>query len=75
MVEQLARPSAAAAAFERASALGLPRALAEECAALTVEAYARAHQGERARAAAQAYLPRFPDGVRRSAVEASARSR
>jgi TolA-binding protein len=74
-LEQLARPSAAAAAFERASALGLPRALAEECAALTVEAYARAHQGERARAAAQAYRQRFPEGVRRSAVEASARSR
>jgi TolA-binding protein len=74
-LEQLARPSAAATAFERASALGLPQALAEECAALTVEAYARAQQGERARAAAQAYRQRFPDGARRAAVEASARSR
>jgi tetratricopeptide (TPR) repeat protein len=73
-LDELARPRAAAVSFERANALGLPQALAEEGAALSVEAYARAHQCRSAHEAALAYFRSFPNGARRRAVEALTRS-
>jgi transmembrane sensor len=69
-LEQLAAPKAAIASFLRADRLGLPDAVAEEGAARLVEAYAKAGDKEKARAAAARYARRFPDGARSESVAA-----
>ena len=69
-LDQLHQPQLAAQAFEQASALGLPSALAEEGAARAVEAHAKAHQTALAEAAAARYRARFPGGRRSADVEA-----
>jgi transmembrane sensor len=69
-LDQLASPKAAAASFARADRLGLPDAVAEEGAARLVEAYAKSGEKELARAAAERYGRRFPDGLRSANVAA-----
>jgi transmembrane sensor len=69
-LEHLATPRAAIASFARADRLGLPDAVAEEGAARLVEAYAKAGDKEKARAAAARYARRFPDGARSESVAA-----
>ena len=69
-LDQLSAPRAAATSFVRATQLGLPDALAEEGAARVVEAYAKAGERDLARAAAQRYRQRFPDGPRSAQVAA-----
>jgi transmembrane sensor len=69
-LEQLGVPKAAVASFLRADRLGLPDAVAEEGAARLVEAYAKAGDKEKARAAAARYARRFPDGAKSESVAA-----
>jgi transmembrane sensor len=69
-LEHLAAPKAAVASFARADRLGLPDAVAEEGAARLVEAYAKAGDKQKARAAAARYARRFPDGARSESVAA-----
>jgi transmembrane sensor len=68
--DTLGNPSAAAQAFALAITLGLPSGLVEDAFARLVET--RAHAGDRAgaRAAAEAYRERFPDGVHAAAIDA-----
>jgi transmembrane sensor len=73
-LDTLAEPASAARAFERAAQLGLPQSLAEEGAARRVEAYVKAGQRERARAAAADYRARFANGARAAAVARFAES-
>lgn len=61
-------PVAAAAAFERAIALGLPHALREDAYARRVEAYAQAGRIAQARGARAAYDLEYPEGRHRSGV-------
>jgi len=74
-LDGLARPRAAAAAFERALGLGVPRSLREDVRARLVEAHARAGDAGAARAAASEYLREFPSGRYRAEVEAALDSR
>jgi len=67
-LDALGDPSAAADAFERAIALGIPRGLLEDACARLVEARARARDLVGARRAADEYLTRFPQGSRASDV-------
>jgi transmembrane sensor len=57
-------PSAAAATFERAIALGLPGGLAEDAYARLIEARSRAGDKAGAEAAYQRYMARFPSSRR-----------
>lgn len=68
-LERLGDPSAAAQAFERAIALGLPRTLEEDAHARLVESYARANDRVAAAEAARVYDERFSDGRRAKDVE------
>jgi len=61
-LDALGNARAAASAFERAIALGLPGALREDAFFRRVEAYARAGDGPKARAAREAYEAAFPAG-------------
>lgn len=65
----LGQPKSAARAFERALAIGAPRALEEDLRARLVESWSRANEPTAARAAADAYRTRFPDGRRKAEVE------
>ena len=53
---------------ETGEALGLPAALAEPAAALRVRALGEAGQTDEARAAAEAFLARWPASPRRDSV-------
>jgi transmembrane sensor len=68
-LDALARPRAAAVAFGRALALGVPRSLRDDVRARLVEAHARAGDEAAARAAAEAYLREFPTGRHRAEME------
>jgi transmembrane sensor len=59
---QINRASDAVSALERATQLGLPKALSEEGTAFLVLAYARAGRVDEARAAAARYRAAFPYG-------------
>ena len=68
LLEKLGRPADAAAAFARVQKLGPGKALAEDALAREVEAWYRSKRADRARARAQTYLERYPDGHRADAV-------
>jgi transmembrane sensor len=61
-LDSLARPARAAAALNKALALGAPQSLREDVRARLVEAYVRAGDQAAARSAADAYRREFPDG-------------
>ena len=61
-LHSLGRPAQAAQAFERALSLGLPPALAGSALGLGIEAHARSGNRQGARAMAERYLQRFPNG-------------
>lgn len=63
-LDSLRQPALAAAAFERAVALGLPQSLQEDAFARLVEARAKAGDASGARSAAEEYARRFPAGKR-----------
>ena len=67
-LDALGQPAAAAAAFEKAIALGLPMALREDAFARRVEAYSKAGNVAGAKTARAAYDDAFPDGRHRAAV-------
>jgi transmembrane sensor len=67
-LDALSQPSAAAGAFERAIALGLPQSLEGDAYARLVEARARAGDAAGAQAAASEYQRRFPTGDRLNEV-------
>ncbi|WP_394835177.1 FecR domain-containing protein [Pendulispora rubella] len=66
-------PRAAAAALAAMLDAGVPRGLEEDVRARCVEAYARAGDPEKARAAAAEYERRFPEGTRGEEVRRWAR--
>ena len=68
-LDALGRPRKAAAALERAIALGISRSLKEDVRARLVEAYVRAGDPKAARAAADAYSREFPGGRYASTIE------
>jgi transmembrane sensor len=68
-LDVLGRPGRAAQALERALALELPAALAEDARARRVEAYAGSGDRDRARTAAAEYRARHPNGRRLADVE------
>lgn len=67
-LDSLGQPAAAARSFSRARRRGLPSALWEPASARIVEAWARAGEFERSKAAAQIYLSRYPAGSNRAIV-------
>ena len=67
-LDTLGHPDRAAEAFERAIALGLPQGLVEDAYARLVEAHARSGDRVAARATAEAYSQKFPQGSRTSAI-------
>lgn len=75
LIDELGRPREAAEAFARVATLDRSQTFAEDALARQVEAWSRAGDSARARAAGEEYLRRFPDGrstrrVRRwSAIE------
>jgi transmembrane sensor len=69
-LDALAQPRRAAAALERALALGVPRSLDDDVRARLVEAHDRAGDHAAAQAAARAYLHHLPTGHHRAAMEA-----
>lgn len=69
-LDALSEPRRAAAAFQRALALGVPRSLDDDVRARLVEAHERAGDHAAARAAAGAYLLHLPSGHHRAAMEA-----
>ncbi|UJR83085.1 FecR family protein [Sandaracinus amylolyticus] len=68
LLQQLDRPAEAADAFAQARALAPEGSLAPDALAREVEASHRAGLAARARALAEEYLRRHPDGVRADAV-------
>jgi transmembrane sensor len=72
-MDALEAPSRAAAALERALALGLPQSLREDARGRLVEAYERAGNPAAARAAAQTYRREFPDGRYRARIDSELR--
>jgi transmembrane sensor len=68
-LDELARPRQAAAALERALALGTPQSLREDARARLVEAYGQAGDRAAARRAAEAYTHEFPAGRHAAAVD------
>jgi transmembrane sensor len=68
LLDELGRPSEAAAAFVRAEALAPGGPLSEDAVAREIEAWSRAGETTRARARAEDYLRRFPDGRRARSV-------
>ncbi len=69
-LDELGRPRQAASAFGVAARDSSP--LAEEASAREVEAWSRAQEPERARAAATRYFRKYPKGARADAVRALA---
>lgn len=74
-LHELDRPLLAAQSFARAYALDPNGELAADALAREAEAYHRAGDALRARAAAERYLARFPEGSRRKEVESYAKTR
>jgi transmembrane sensor len=68
LLDDLGRPREAAEAFARAESLAPAGALSEDAVAREVEAWSRAGDTGRARARAEDYLKRFPEGRRQRAV-------
>jgi transmembrane sensor len=68
-LDALGRPVRAAAALNRALALGLPQSLREDVRARLVEAYLRMGNRAAARAAADAYEREFPAGRYTPSIE------
>lgn len=68
-LDALDQPRRAAAAFERALALGVPRSLDDDVRARLVEAHERAGNRPAALAAARAYLQHLPTGHHRAAMQ------
>lgn len=69
LLHELGNPARAARSYERAYQLDPQGPLAEDALAREAEAYAKAGQRERARQAAERYLARYPEGVRRSELQ------
>ncbi|HEY8090107.1 MAG TPA: tetratricopeptide repeat protein [Polyangiaceae bacterium] len=69
LLDELGRPAEAASAFSRAQALGPGGPLEEDALAREVEAWSRAGDANRAHAAAERYVSRYPDGRRLRAVK------
>lgn len=69
-LDSLGRPHKAAAALNRALALGIPQGLREDVRARLVEAYLQAGDREAARNAADAYHREFPNGRHAKAINA-----
>jgi transmembrane sensor len=69
-LDGLGHPGKAAAALQRALALGVPASLREDVRARLVEAYSRGGDREAARAAAEAYRREFPAGRHTAAIDA-----
>jgi hypothetical protein len=67
---QLEAPAQAVRALQRAEQLRLPPALEEEAAAWLVLAYTNLGRSAEAREAAARYRAKFPDGQRRTSVDA-----
>jgi transmembrane sensor len=74
-LDGLNRPKAAAAALQKALALGIPRSLREDVRARLVEAHARAGDATAARSAAAAYADEFPHGRHAHTIEGWLRPR
>jgi transmembrane sensor len=72
-LDSLGRPHRAAAALNRALALGIPQGLREDVRARLVEAYLQAGDRDAARAAADAYHREFPSGRHAKAIDARTR--
>jgi len=68
LLEELGRPREAGDAFVQAQALDPDGALVEDASSREVECWSRAGDPVRARAAAERYLQRFPNGARAKAV-------
>jgi transmembrane sensor len=68
LLEELGRPREAGEAFVLAQALDPDGALAEDASSREVECWSRAGDAAAARAAAERYLQRFPNGARAKAV-------
>ena len=68
-LDSLGQAQAAASAFRRALALGIPSGLREDVRARLVEAYARSGDAGAARRAADAYLDEFPHGRHVQAIQ------
>jgi transmembrane sensor len=68
-LDSLGRAQAAAAALNKALALGIPRSLREDVRARLVEAYARGGDPSAARRAAAAYFEEYPHGRHARAIE------
>jgi transmembrane sensor len=71
LLDDLGRAAEAAVAFETACALWPSGPLAEDALSRAVEAHERAGQPERARALAERYLRRFPEGRHAAAIRKS----
>jgi transmembrane sensor len=68
-LDSLGQAQAAASAFRKAMALGIPSGLREDVRARLVEAYARSGDADAARHAADAYLAEFPRGRHVQAIQ------
>jgi transmembrane sensor len=68
-LDSLGHAQAAASAFRKALALGIPRSLREDVLARLVEAYTRSGDARAAQRAARAYLDEFPTGRHAQAVQ------
>ena len=68
-LDSLGHAQAAASAFRRALALGIPRSLREDVLARLVEAYTRSGDTRAAQRAADTYLDQFPTGRHVPAVQ------
>jgi transmembrane sensor len=64
LLDQLGRPRQAAKAFSTAQRLDTTGSLSEDALAREVESWSRAGETEQARARAEAYLSRYPNGRR-----------
>jgi transmembrane sensor len=69
LLDDLGRPAAAARAFRRAGEVDPDGQMAEDALAREVEAWSKAGDQARARAAAERYLDRYPRGHRLHAVK------
>jgi transmembrane sensor len=69
LLHELGNPARAARSYARAYQLDPQGPLAQDALAREAEAYGRAGQRARAKQAAELYLTRFPEGVRRSELQ------